>query len=259
MAKILRAVRPNAGIRAKYRRRLEDMIDDMQKSVVWWLRAEYRRQEKHITPDSPAEDLGRRVDRLFRYWMRRWREKMEDYARDFVHSTERKTQNSFKQALRDAGFTVRMDKKRVQNDVVKALIEENVNLIQSIPQHYFTEVTGMVMRSAATGRDTDFLMNELQKRYEITRRRAKLIARDQCNKATEAIKRVECKQLGIIEGIWVHVPGTKSSRKTHMQMNGKRFRLDEGMYDSAVKRKVLPGELVACNCTYRAVIPEFGD
>lgn len=259
MAKILRAVKPNAGIRAKYRRRLEAMIDDMQKSVVWWLRAEYRRQEERITQDSPVEDLGRRVGSLFRYWMRRWREKMEDYARDFVHSTERKTQNSFKQALRDAGFTVRMDKKRVQNDVVKALIEENVNLIKSIPQHYFTEVTGLLMRAVSTGRDTDFLTNELQKRYEITRRRAKLIARDQCNKATEAIKRVECTQLGIIEGIWVHVPGTKSSRKTHMQMNGKRFRLDEGLYDSAVGRKVLPGELVACNCTYRAVIPEFGD
>ncbi len=42
-------------------------------------------------------------------------------------------------------------------------------------------------------------------------------------------------------------------------MNGKRFRLDEGLYDSAVGRKVLPGELVACNCTFRAVIPEFGD
>lgn len=95
--------------------------------------------------------------------------------------------------------------------------------------------------------------------YAITKRRAKLIARDQSNKATQAIRSIEAKELGITEGVWVHVPGAKSSRKTHMQMNGKRFRLDEGLYDSAVGRKVLPGELVACNCTFRAVIPEFGD
>lgn len=259
MAKILRAIKPNAGIRAKYRRKLEDMIDDMQKSVIWWLRAKYRQQEKHITQDSPAEDLERRVNRLFRYWMRRWREKMEDYARDFVHSTERKTQNSFKQALRDAGFTVKFDRSRAQQTVVRALILENTKLIKSIPEEYFSNVFRIVGQGVSMGRNTAWIEGELRKRYDITRRRAKLIARDQCNKATEAIKRVECKQLGIIEGIWVHVPGTKSSRKTHMQMNGKRFRLDEGMYDSAVKRKVLPGELVACNCTYRAVIPEFGD
>lgn len=259
MAKILRAVKPNAGIRAKYRRRLEAMIDDMQKSVVWWLRAEYRRQEERITQDSPAEDLGRRVGSLFRYWMRRWREKMEDYARDFVHSTERKTQNSFKQALRDAGITVRFDSSRARQTVVRALILENTKLIKSIPEEYFSNVFRIVGQGVSMGRNTAWIEDELHKRYAITRRRAKLIARDQSNKATQAIRSIEAKELGITEGVWVHVPGTKSSRKTHMQMNGKRFRLDEGLYDSAVGRKVLPGELVACNCTYRAVIPEFGD
>lgn len=254
MAKILRAVKPNAGIRAKYRRRLEAMIDDMNRSVVWWLRAEYRREENRIAQDaSPAAALGKRIQTLFRYWMRRWQNKLEDFARDFVHSTERKTRNSIKQALKDAGFTVRMDPARAENDVTAALIRENVALIKSIPEHYFTEVTGLVMRSASRGRDVKFLEDELAKR------RAKLIARDQSNKATQAIRSIEAKELGITEGVWVHVPGAKSSRKTHMQMNGKRFRLDEGLYDSAVGRKVLPGELVACNCTFRAVIPEFGD
>jgi len=260
MAKILRAIKPNAGIRAKYRRRLEAMIDDMNRSVVWWLRAEYRREENRIAQDaSPAAALGKRIQTLFRYWMRRWQNKLEDFARDFVHSTERKTRNSIKQALKDAGFTVRMDPARAENDVMAALIRENVALIKSIPEHYFTEVTGLVMRSASRGRDVKFLEDELAKRYAITKRRAKLIVRDQSNKATQAIRSIEAKELGITEGVWVHVPGAKSSRKTHMQMNGKRFRLDEGLYDSAVGRKVLPGELVACNCTFRAVIPEFGD
>ena len=75
------------------------------------------------------------------------------------------------------------------SDVARALFEENVNLIKSIPQHYFTEVTGLVQRSASMGRDVEFLADELHKRYEITRRRAEFIARDQSNKATEAIKR----------------------------------------------------------------------
>ena len=259
MAKTLRSIKPNVGIRAKYRRRLEGMIDDMNRSVIWWLRAEYRKQEAEIVQDSMIGDLGKRITSLFRYWMRRWREKMDNFARDFVHAIERKTRNSFKSALLEVGFNVRMDRKRVQNDVVQALIEENVSLIKSIPEHYFTEVTGLVMRSASRGRDVKFLEDELAKRYAITKRRAKLIARDQSNKATQAIRSIEAKELGITEGVWVHVPGTKSSRKTHIQMNGKRFRLDEGLYDSAVGRKVLPGELVACNCTFRAVIPEFGD
>lgn len=259
MAKILRAIKPNAGIRAAYRRRLEGMIDDMQKSVVWWLRAEYRRQESRITQDAPAEDLNRRINRLFRYWMRMWRARLDRFAIEFVRDTERKTRNSFRQVLRAAGITVRFDPSRAQQTVVRALILENTKLIKSIPEEYFSNVFRIVGQGVSMGRNLAWLEDELHKRYDITRRRARLIARDQSNKASAAIKQVECRQLGITEGVWVHVPGTKSSRKTHMRMNGKRFRLDEGLYDSAVGHTVLPGELVACNCTYRAVVPEFGD
>ena len=58
MAKVIRAIKPNAGIRAKYRKRLVSLLDEMQRSVVWWLRAEYRKQETRIAQDAPpASDL----------------------------------------------------------------------------------------------------------------------------------------------------------------------------------------------------------
>lgn len=245
MAKVIRAIKPNAGIRAKYRKRLVSLLDEMQRSVVWWLRAEYRKQETRIAQDaSPASDLQDRLKSLFRYWTKRWRESAESFAREFVGSTRRRTEAGMRQALKDAGFTVRMEGSRAMSDVARALFEENVNLIKSIPQHYFTEVTGLVQRSASMGRDVEFLTDELHKRYEITRRRAEFIARDQSNKATEALKRVQDKELGITEGIWVHVPGKKTSRHTHQLMNGKKFVITEGLYDSDVKRKVLCGELL---------------
>lgn len=260
MAKILRAVKPNAGIRAAYRRRLETLIDEMHRSVVWWLRAEYRRQETRIVEDaSPARDLEKRLKKLFRYWTRRWNENAETLAREFVDGMRRRSSRSMREALRAAGITIRMDGSRALNDVVQALIAENVNLIKSIPQHFFTQITGLVTRSVSMGKDVAFLVDEMDKRYAVTRRRAKFIARDQSNKATEAIKRVRDQELGIVEGVWVHIPGVKSSRETHQAMNGKKFILSKGFYDPAVKRKVLPGELPGCQCTYRAVIPEFGD
>lgn len=175
MAKVIRAIKPNAGIRAKYRKRLVSLLDEMQRSVVWWLRAEYRKQETRIAQDaSPASDLQDRLKRLFRYWTKRWRESAESFAREFVGSTRRRTEAGMRQALKDAGFTVRMEGSRAMSDVARALFEENVNLIKSIPQHYFTEVTGLVQRSASMGRDVEFLADELHKRYEITRRRARI-------------------------------------------------------------------------------------
>ncbi|MGE9986206.1 phage minor head protein [Desulfovibrio sp. SGI.169] len=264
MAKLLRAVHPNAGVRAAYQRRLRKLIDEMRRSTVWWLRAAYRKDEARIIPEfaqdaSPARMLQKVLNRLFRYWMRRWSDEAAKIATDFITRTQKRTTNSYEQAFRAAGFTVKMDPSRVKNNVVQALIEENVSLIKSIPQRYFSEVNGLVQRSVSAGRDLGFLTDELEKRYGVTRRRADLIARDQANKATEAIKRVEDERLGVKVGVWVHIPGKHTSRATHKAMNGKPFLLSEGLYDSAVGRKVLPGELVACQCEYRSFIPEFGD
>ena len=49
-------------------------------------------------------------------------------------------------------------------NVMKSFIHENVNLIKSIPEKYFTEVEGMVMRSVRSGRDLAYLSDELEHR-----------------------------------------------------------------------------------------------
>ena len=265
MAKLLRAQHPNAGLQKEYERKLLATLDEMQRSVEYWLLSAYRQNKQRIVQDAeppsqvPATWMQWALRRLQRYWLRRWRDRADILARWFLRRMRTTSAAQFKAAMKAAGFTVKMASSRVMNDVVKALIAENVSLIRSIPSQYFQQVESLVQRSIIQGRDVAYLRDELHHRYAVTQNRAKLIARDQNNKAFQAIKRVENKQLGITEGIWVHVPGTKSSRKTHMKMNGKRFKLDEGLYDADVGRKVLAGELPCCNCTYRAVIPEFGD
>lgn len=251
MAKILRAIKANPGIRAEYRRRLEKLVDDMHASVLWWARAAYRKDEERIVQEqahdeAPWRSLFNVMGALRRYWLKKWDERAESIAWDLAYKTLNKTRASHKAAFKEAGMSVKMNGSRATNNVVQALIAENVSLIKSIPERYFGEVTSMVQRHISQGKNIAALEEELASRYEITRNRAKFIARDQSDKASEAIKRSECKQMGITEGIWVHVPGMKSARATHMRMNGKRFKLDEGLYDADVKKKVLPGELYNC-------------
>ena len=142
--------------------------------------------------------------------------------------------------------------------MLQSIIVENVNLIKSIPQHYLTEVQGLVQRSVQNGRDLGYLTEELQKRYGITKRRAATIARDQNDKATESLSRARLQSLGVTKGIWMHTSAGKTYRHTHVEMNGKEFDLSTGLYDSAVGREIFPGELVNCRCTFRPLLPEYG-
>nr|DAH90067.1 MAG TPA: Minor capsid component [Caudoviricetes sp.] len=76
--------------------------------------------------------------------------------------------------------------------------------------------------------------------------RSRNVAIDQTNKITQGILRANDAELGITKGVWIHVPGQYSSRETHKAFNGKTFDLEKGMYDPAVKKFVLPGELPFC-------------
>lgn len=262
MAKVLRAVRPNLGVQRAYERRLERLVEEMRRSVTWWLVAAWRRNAGRITTDAlpgargehleptaknPVDRLGWLLRRLSRYWFRRWNREADRIADWFVHSSERHTLASHAAAFRAAGLTVTVSPAgRLADDTVRALIAENVALIRSLPRHCFDEITSMVQRSVSMGRDVPFLEGELKKRFAVTENRARTIARDQSVKACEAITREQNRRLGITEGIWIHVPGRKYSRKSHQDMNGKRFSLSEGLYDRTAGKKVLPGELVNC-------------
>ena len=117
------------------------------------------------------------------------------------------------------------------------------------------ELEGLFLRAVRTGYDAGRLTEELERRYGITTDRARFISRDQLAKATESLSRVRMQEIGIEEAVWVHTAVGKTYRGTHVRMNGRRFRLDKGLYDSAVGRWVQPGELPNCHCTKAPIIP----
>lgn len=82
------------------------------------------------------------------------------------------------------------------------------------------------------------------------------MAIDAVNKVQESVKRANDEAMGFTEGVWIHVPGQFESRQSHIKMNGKRFNLQQGMFDPEVNRFIHCAELPYCRCVYRTVIPE---
>lgn len=269
MAKILRAIPVNAGVQAYYRKRLIKELKAMHKSVSYWVLTHYRMNEAEITgvvqDASPVKDILKAFRHSMNAWLKRWDWLASWLAPRVVGKVNGTTTRSMAEAFKAAGMTVKFDESRSMNTTVEALIAENVNLIKHrMVRPYLAEVEEIILRGVTQGSDLGHIASELHKRYEITERRAKMIARDQLDKANQAIQRTRDLSLGITEGIWVHMPGQYTSRKTHIAMHGKRFKLDgppneRGLYDSAVKHNVLPASEPMCRCVYRAVLPDFGE
>ncbi|MGO9304212.1 MAG: phage minor head protein [Candidatus Korobacteraceae bacterium] len=256
----MRPVWPNAGIGVDYRRRLYALIDEMARSYMWFLRAQYREKPPILAQDAtPAAELLKALKKLGSRWEKRFDEGAKKLAAYFAKSASKRSDAALKKILRDAGFSVKFTMTKAMKDVAQATVAENVALIKSIPQQFHTEVSGLVMRSVTAGRDLSGLTDELQERYEITRRRAKLIARDQNQKATAVFTKVRQTEVGITEAIWLHSHGGKEPRKTHLANSGKRYNIASGWFDPdpKVKRNIWPGELINCRCVSKSVVKGF--
>lgn len=251
--RVVRPILPNAGNRVWYQKKLLTLNEEMARSVSWWLMSELRK-------NSTAAELNRAMNELARRWQDRYEEEAEKIASTFVKRVNASTTSAMEQAFVSARFNLKVRNTREVNNILNSLRYTQVDLIRSIPARELDAVAGIVQRGVQNGRDIFHIQDELKKRFAMSNNRARTIAIDQSNKATQAIREAHDKAAGITEGIWDHVPGRKTSRPTHVAMNGKRFKLygpDRGLYDSAVGRNVMPGELILCACGYRAVLPEF--
>lgn len=260
--KVLRPVRPNAGIEATYRAQLDRLIKEMQASTVYWLTASYRASEPRVAQDAtPADALKASIRKLSSRWIKRFDAASIKLARYFGTAVEKRSSAALRKILKDAGLSVEFTLTPAMRDVLDATVNANVALIKSIPAQYFEQVEGLVMRSVQTGRDLGGLTKDLEARYGITRRRAAFIARDQNDKATAAMNRV--RQLEVAgdeaEADWLHSGGGKHPRPTHVAAGRQRvrYRVKQGWYDPAVKKFIQPSEEPGCRCVGRLVMKGF--
>lgn len=260
---LLRPVRANAGVEAQYNAKLQRWIEMMHRSLIYYIQAQYRANPpptlatdagwESFRDGSPANAMRRAMHRMSRRWLKAFDKGAEDLAKYFVDKAAGATDVQLKDVLKKAGFTVEFRATADVNNAMQAAAGENVALIKSIAQQHLTEVEGLVMRSMTKGRDLGSLTDDLTKRYDITRRRAALIAKDQANKLTSVINRTRQAELGITEALWMHSHGGREPRQSHVAANGKKYDISKGMLIDG--EWIFPGELINCRCTSKSLIP----
>lgn len=254
---VLRAIQPNEGVRAWYQDRMQDMSRRMARDILRLMKRFYRPAAARLAQDDDPVVVLRTVMRV---WGRIWQKRFDDMAKEiaalFADRSQRHLDVAMRKRLKDAGFTVSFRPTERMVSAYRAVVAENVNLIRSIPREFLKDVESAVWASVMHGGSMSELSTTIREKYGVTYRRAALIARDQVAKSKAVMENARRADLGITEAVWQHSSAGKEPRPTHVAMNGKRFTIADGMYDSAEGRKVQPGELINCRCTSRAVIPD---
>lgn len=193
-------------------------------------------------------------------------------TKPIVEATEQDLRERKRKAMaKQTRFQIKLNAKtdKLELSQFEDAIEDNVNLIKTIPSKYFDKI-GKAVELRTVGKMTrGALVKRIKELGGVTQRRAELIADDQTAKVTERMMLARCRNAGIKRVMWLHSSISMHPRDVHRRkwdghtgkfnrkpngFNGYIFDIDKPPYDPVAKQYVYPAQLPNCKCTLVPVL-----
>lgn len=131
---------------------------------------------------------------------------------------------------------------------INSFVHENVSLITKMERDSVESINETVQRGLRQGQSVVNIRKDIEKRINVSRSRAKLIARDQTAKLNGQLSELRQTNLGVDKYDWL-TSQDERVRTTHDQHKGKTF-----SWDSPPATTGHPGQDYQCRCQ---AIPNF--
>jgi len=178
-----------------------------------------------------------------------------EYAREILGYSERQWKKTIKSIV---GIDPLIRNARLL-EIVQAHVKQQVSLIKTIPQTYFTDIERVVLNGMRKGAMLKDIKTGIQAVYPVTWKRAGIIARDQCGSFMAAVSDDQWKQAGLKTYIWRNMGDERvrgnpngrypRARPSHWEREGQVYSVDEPPEGGH------PGEAILCRC-FREVVEE---
>lgn len=259
----------NASIQIWYKRSLRKLVNKMTLETKQEVSKLFKRlpvKPLGTTDESIGSQARILMNELTKKFEKLFSLEAKTLADTMLERTQKYSDSSLEGSLKQlsGGLTIKTNIVPPElTDAVTASIAENVSLIKSIPQQYFKDVTGAVMRSITTGEGMYDLLPQIKKYEQLTERRAELLALDQTRKAYTSVNVIKLNKLGLTKFEWIHSGGGQVPRESHRRIDRKIFTFanleaEQAAYGVPQKDRGLPGYPVNCRCTLSTVI-EFDE
>lgn len=255
-------LRENLGISQWYQKKLRSITRTFTKVCVSRLANLYKRDKNQVS-FAQDEDIGVAFEIIADFkdkYIKIYNKFAENTVRTFVNKTLSNSDKTVAKSIENMNSEELKVKRNIQSpeidSTVEAIVSENLSLIKSIPEEFFKKLTFAMSQAVQNGQSLTAFKKQLMKIKGMTERRASMIAKDQSNKAYNAISRRKLQACGVKQFEWIHTGIAKVPRPYHKNvLNHKIFEFDNPpIIDPSTKVRGYPAQLINCRCMMRPVV-----
>lgn len=221
-----------------YRRALRKLLGVLRKTVVEDLYPPLRfileESQENYAPDAWRYVLNQVTDRIFTTIEPFKAQAAQEIAITGLQITNYNAKQ-FSQSLRQGlGIDLFAQNPWLRTQL-ESFSEQSTSLINTLTENEIEDIKQVVLRGVTNGDRFTQTAQNIQKRFEISSRHAKMIARDQTAKLNSSLARLRQEEVGIKTFIW-QTSGDDRVRKSHKVLDG----MECSWNDDSIYRK--PGE-----------------
>ncbi len=177
------------------------------------------------------------------------RDEIEALARKFAERTSTYQRLQFTNQVRVALGVDPIIKDKGLAAATEQFTHENAALVTRIPERLHGDLETLVQRAVSSASPHPALAEQIEARFGVAERHARLIARDQVSKFHGSMNHTRQRELGIERFTWRTV-GDERVRDEHEDLDGEVFDYDDPPDEG------LPSEPVLCRCSAEPVFED---
>ena len=254
---------PSVPIKNWYKKQLDSivaaMIDDYKKTIKETLKNE-NVKEFFATDASASSAFKKTLEKLDRKWGDIFRGFAKTTSKEFTEKSDEYSKTTTLFSLSNAGIEapVVTYNENIEN-TLSAAQDFNNALITGIQADVHEKIYESVMLSLTSPNPEEQgqagIETALKKIGGFASDRVKLISRDQTSKLYSSLNIERMSQNGIDEFEWMHSSAGKVPRHSHLEKNGKIFKLDDPrLWEGPKGDRGPPGWAINCRCRAIPVI-----
>jgi SPP1 gp7 family putative phage head morphogenesis protein len=139
---------------------------------------------------------------------------------------------------------------------MSAFRKENVSLIKSLIGDQLSDIETILQRGQRRGIQVRVLREQIQKKFDVSKSKADLLARDQTNKLNGELTQLRQESLGIKEYIW-RTSGDDRVRQMHIDLDGTRQKWSDPPVTNPAGDRNHPGFDYQCRCYSEPIVEEL--
>ncbi|HHR5956419.1 TPA: phage minor head protein [Providencia alcalifaciens] len=215
----IRPIKQSKRTEVWYRERLNSVIDEMSQVIIAELENPTLNDATNTPPLSITAKLSRAIQKVASMSIAELATRL---SLGLVNRANQQNKDrllkTYKNAF-DIDLSGLLSDEAIRDDMARA-VKENVDLIKSIQTDFINDIGEKVFSNLAGGGRHENLVSLIKERGNISKSRAKFIARDQTAKLNAALNESRHRSLGLDLYEWGGT-GDERERESHLKLNGK--------------------------------------